>query len=181
MAIYRVSIQKTADARYWTNRYFVQAATIQDAQDIGDLIVAAEKTIHLNYVIFASMLTSSIIEGDSAFLVKPLSGVGARTATGPMPLTVCARVLLQPDNFGKPDVKYLRGCIGPGDLGTATLLGGPFVNTINSGYCAAILAIEDVCTDNGQSYATVGVSPKVSQHQLTRGTRKAVTPVIPLG
>lgn len=180
MPVFRVSIQKSAEGRYWTNRYHVQAPDLTEAQEIGELIVSAEKSAHLSYVSFVSMLSSTIIPGDDSYIVTPLTGLGLRTSyTSAVPLTVCARIVMQAGP-GRPDAKFLRASAGNMDIQTPIVLKAAYVSEMNAGYCASLLAIGTLVTEAGVTYETIATSPKVSNHQLSRGTRKQVTPVIPL-
>jgi hypothetical protein len=180
MTIYQISIQKSVESRFWTNRYWVNADTISNAQDAGDDIVAAEKLIHAAYVDFISMRTSlATEENPSVYLVKPLSGEGGRTVTTVVPLTVCLRVLLQ-KGPGRPDVKYYRGCVQASDIADVATFASTFISGLNSGFCEALKDVVGLTTQAGTAYANIQASPRIAQHQLTRGTRKATQPVIPV-
>ena len=180
MPVFQVDIQKSCDNIYWTNRYYVTAASITDALAPAHQIVEAERASSYNYVSFISNRVSVPgPEQPSTYIVTPEQGQGARVPTAVMHLTVCALVKLN-WRAGRPDQKFYRGMIGASDLAQTQRLTAAAVNTIEQGVCAELFDIAALCTKTGQSYTSIDCSQRVSQHQLTRGTRKRTQPIIPV-
>lgn len=180
MAVFQCSVQKAVQNRYWTNRYFVDAADLTAAEARGVQIVAAERAVHAAYVEFISLRTSTIaVEKPSVFLIYPLQGEGSRVVTTVVPLTVCARVLLRKGPT-RPDQKFLRGVVQASDMDSVDSFTTSFVNFVNTNYSAPLFAIPGLCSIDGEDIIAVQASSKIAQHQLTRGTRKKTQPIIPV-
>lgn len=180
MPQYQLTIQKSAGGVYWTNRYFAQADDFNEAQQAGIEVAAAEQAIHLNYVTMVSLRTSLVgVEDPSQYLIYPLEGNGQRAADTPLPLTICVRAI-NLKGPGAPDVKYLRGCVNAADILNPSTFKPASVNAYEVTYSGPLFAVEGLVSEDGRSYTSCAVSPKIAQHQLSRGTRKRTEPVIPV-
>ena len=180
MAIWQVTIQKAIQSEYWTNRYFVDTATIEGAETVGLQIVEAERAAHATYVEFVSMRTSTpAVDNPSVYLVKELTGVGARTVTTVLPLTVTTNIVMQ-TGPRRPDRKFYRGCAQASDIATVSTFNTTYTTALTAGLCADLFEITPLCSATGEPYTAIPPSQKIGQHQLTRGTRKKTQPIIPV-
>ncbi len=176
MALYSIDIQKVLGAEYWTNRYIVEAADVAAAAVIGESIVTVERSVHSELVTFDKLRASSVIKGDTNYVIVPLSGVGVLGETqAPAPLFNVARVDFG-TNQGRPSRKYIR----PGV--SATYFSGSNWNTalynalVAYGQAIALLVgIRDV---DGQPFLNSTAIRAIGMRQLRRGTKRKQQPVI---
>lgn len=180
MPLYGISVQKGTGGNYWTNKYYCEAADFPAAENVADEIVAAERASTLGYISFISWRVSLAGEEDpSLYVVKPLTGFGNRSFSTVMPLTVCARVLLS-TGPGRPSPKFYRGMVQAGDYYSVADYSPTFVALMQANVVAGLEAIEELTDESGNAIISIFCSPKISQHQLTRGTKKKTQPVIPV-
>jgi hypothetical protein len=180
MPVYQVTIQKQEGSEFWVNGYHVNEANMSVAALAGAEIVEAEKSLHLNYVNFVSMRISVPgPEQPNVYRIVPLSGVGGRAATGALPLTICARVLMLHGD-GRPDAKFLRGVCNPSDIGSTRTWSSAFTTTVNNTYIAGLNGVEGLVRRDAESYQGFQLVPLISNHQLRRGSKRKLTPVIPI-
>lgn len=176
MPLYKVDVEKLLATEYWSNRYLVEANTIQDAADEADAIVATERTFHSGLVTFTKVRTSEFPQGGGFFIVKPIGLAGQRVVSGDLlPLFVTVRVDF-PAGLGRPSRKYYRGCIGEGDIVGANMVAGSrtFIQTSVNAFDPRTLVDPQV-----SPLGTGVVQLAVQMRQLRRGTKRRQNPIIP--
>ena len=180
MSLYQLDIQKAVQGTYWTNKYTVEANGWADAISHGMEVVAIERSFHLTYVEFISFRVSVPgPEKPSEFMTTVIAGTGQRAFAGILPLTVALRVELF-KGPRRPDLKYYRGCANSGDLANVREWTPAFISSILDGPCTALANVDGLVSSQGLDYLSVQPNVKVAQHQLRRGSRKKVTPIIPV-
>lgn len=180
MPVWQVNIQKAVGGVFWTNRYFVEAPAIEDGIPIMQQLVTVERNVHLAYVDFISCRISKPgKEKPTEYITIALSGEGNRPAPAVVPLTLTVRVEFYKGPH-RPDLKYLRGVCEPTDWANARNYTATFVSFMVTNYTLPMADIEGLVSIDAQTYKTIQCSPKISQHQLSRGTRKKTTPKIPV-
>lgn len=176
MPLYKVDVEKLYLTEYWSNRYLVEANTIQDAANEADAIVATERTFHSTFVTITKVRTSEFPQGGGFFIVKPVNLSGQRGVSGDLlPLFVTVRVDF-PAGLGRPSRKYYRGCIGEGDITGAVLNGTArvFIQTSVDAFNPRNLVDPQV-----DPLGPGVVQTPVQMRQLRRGTKRRQNPIIP--
>ena len=180
MPLYRLDIQKSDGAEFWTNRYFINADSFDGGLVVGRAIAEIERAIHVGYITFISQRVSTPVpDSPSQYLTQTLGFNGNRSYTGPVPLTVCARVELF-KGPRRPDVRYFRGSCQAADFASASVWKPSYVDFIQTTYCAALLDLDGVVDKGNLPYTSARLGVNISQHQLRAGTRRKQTPVIPV-
>lgn len=176
MPLYKVDVEKLYLTEYWSNRYLVEANTIQDAANAADTIVATERTFHTTLVQFTKVRTSEFPQGGGFFIVKPIGLPGQRANSGDLlPLFVTVRVDF-PAGLGRPSRKYYRGVISEADIAGANLLAAArtFIQTSVNAFDPQPLVDPQV-----SPLGTGVVQSTVQMRQLRRGTKRRQNPIIP--
>lgn len=178
--VVKVDVQKLRGGLYWTNRYLLDLADPLDVSEaMITAIVGVEKVIHGVSVQFVSVRVSDMAEGTDNFIVYPQTGTGA-TGDGGAPLagfmTLRADLAVVP---GRPLRKYYRVYVGEGQI-----VGSVWDETYRSS-CETQLgdlleAIPTWCDPAGNHAQNVVVKTAVQMRQLRRGSKRKVTPVIPV-
>lgn len=176
MPQYKVDIQKRVGAEYWTNVYWVNASDLGAAGDAAADIVDAEVAIHGTGVTFDKLRVSTV-GSPGVFISTGLSGTGTHTLEGTMlPLFNTLNIDFTPE-FGRTSKKYLRGCMGEGDIEFDEVSTG-ILTTQADTYITAILAVAGICDEDGNSFVTGFPKDKVGMRQLRRGSKRRAAPVI---
>lgn len=180
MPLFKVDIEKLLGQEYWTNRYIVNATDLQEGDDIGASIVAAEQEFHLTDVLFTKRRTSTLAPGGE-FTTTNINLPGNRAGSGTfLPLFNTLRVDLSV--FGsRPSRKYYRGVLTEGDIsgdGVTTNF-TPLLTLLLNVIADEASTGEGVVDVDGQLITSVGVYPRVQMRQLRRGRRRRTTPVLP--
>lgn len=179
MPLFQIDIQKRWNEMYWTNVYHVEASDIPAARLIGYDIVSAERAIHMPFVLFVSMRTRPY-PGPSEGNIQTLDAQGSAPAGDFLPMFNVVRVDF-PTAIGRPSRKFLRTQIP--ETGTANgVLLPAYVSLIQTEYIAplASLPVGTLVDIDGQALTTGILYPAVGMRQLRRGSKRVVTPVIPV-
>jgi hypothetical protein len=177
--IFNVDVQKTRGGIYWTNRYQL----VRDEPGLTPAEVAAfrfaEGPIHATTVQFVSLRISDAVPDTDNFTVYPLTGTGG-TADGGTPLPgFCTLRVDIPVGFGRPCRKYYRTYVGENQSNGTTWIpeyvsdSQALMNTLQS-------TVAGLCDPQGNLWGTPVVKNTVQMRQLRRGTRRPLTPVIPV-
>lgn len=179
MPLFQVDIQKThpASSRFWTNRYIVNAATLQAAASVAQQIRSVEAQVLLDAFGIDKIRTSDMVEGTDQFIIDDTLIVGNRPTTGEwLPLFCVARVDFSAGS-GRPSRKYLRGVLLEADQANGALTAAART-FINDNYSSDMLAIPEFVDVDGEAFITAGVNQNVGQRQLRRGSRRSTTPIL---
>lgn len=178
MPVFKVDIEKQYGTEYWTNVYYVDEESLTLAHGVAAEIVNAEQEIHLVSVNFTKYRTSDMVPDTDQYITTPLNSPGERGFAGdPLPLFNVVRVELGV-GIGRPSRKYLRGVLCEGDI-TFNTINGATLTEIDTDYCNALEAIEELVDRDGSPIVDCNAQPMVGMRQLRRGSRRSVTPVLP--
>lgn len=176
MALYKVDVQKRVGAEYWTNVYWVDSSDLGAAGDSAADIVAAEVACHGTGVTF-DKLRISLAGSPGTFVTTGLTGNGTHTLEGTMlPLFNTLNIDFTPE-VGRTSKKYLRGCMGEGDIEFDEVSAAILANQADD-YITAILAVAGICDEDGNPFVTGFAKDKVGMRQLRRGSKRRTAPVI---
>lgn len=180
MALFSLDVQKAVGGVYFTNRYILEGAAVTSFDTAAMAIVQAEQAIMLAQVSFISYRVSDAIVGNDQYIVVPLSLQGLRVGGAEaLPLFCCARVDFQVA-IGRPSRKYLRGVLVEGDQSAYGLLNATVVSFINENYTAYVVAQSEFVDVDGQNIVSGGCIANVAMRQLRRGSKRRLTPIIPV-
>lgn len=177
MPLYQVDIEKLYRGEYWTNRYVLNAASIDEAHAVGGNIVAYERAIHLATVDFTKYRTSDFVKGNDLYIVGTLGLKGqALTTTDYLPLFCCCRVDFSV-GYGRPSRKYLRLPLEEANQNDGGLVAA-FRDSVNTKYIQPLVALAAFVDVDGQKLVSGSVFPQVAMRQLRRGSKRKLQPVL---
>jgi hypothetical protein len=179
MAVWKIDIEKSFQGETWTNVYYVEADTLQDAADIGDAIVPIEESITSAGVLFTKYRTSDLVPNTDNFITSVINEFGDRAidTVTLMPLFVVARCDLSV-GVGRPGRKYLRGVLYEQDVRFGAIE-TTAVTLINDNYTVPLAEVTGLCLEDGTPVLEVTLNPVPGMRQLRRGSKRKATPVIP--
>lgn len=172
-ALTTVTIEKVYNGEYWVNVYYLSVA-IADASVPANAIVAAERAVTSNQVVFSKMSLRTTAVGDEVYATAPLNLNGLAPQAVNVPLFNVARIDFQAQ-VGRPSRKYLRCVFSTGHL-SALNLSAERVGELNSLYAVPVAAITAYCDIDGDELIAGACSPIIGNRQLRRGSKKKVTP-----
>jgi hypothetical protein len=178
MAIFRVQVNYTFQTvQKWSNVWHVQAGGLAD---VSAAVVTDMEPWLITILATTCTLKSFLIsdEASDAFLTVDRNTAGTYAFDGPLlPLWNAIKVIFPPSDFGRPDLKYLKGIVGEnvqddGILSNAIQTG---VDSAIEGMIDAMAAISvPLCSSNGDVYENAQVQPAVQMRQMHRKRRKKV-------
>lgn len=180
--VVKLDVQKSLGAgqMYWTNRYLLDYAD-PSAVPSGEFnaIVAGERAMHSNLVQFVSLRISDIVEGTDNYIVWPLTGTGGVIPTGnPLPGWVTYRVDFG-FGAGRPGRKYYRVYVGEGQQ-NGNVWETSYRGDVQALMNTMIAAAPSICSPDGVNVITAVAKNELQMRQLRRGTKRPLTPVIPV-
>jgi hypothetical protein len=177
MPIYQVDIEKFYQNEYWTNVYHVEADDLEAAVGYGSEITAIEQALHYDAVTFTKTRVSSVEPDDGIFSTQIVNQPGGAAGSPEyLPLPNCIRIDFQV--FGGRNLrKFMRLPLLEGQQ-TAGLLGSATITDWNTNYVATIVALGYVCSPTGTHITSGYVLPQVANHQLRRGSKRKLAPII---
>lgn len=178
MAVWKVDIEKFYLGEYWTNVYYVEAATLDDAANIGNSIVPLEESVTLDDILFTKYRTSDLVPGTDNFVTNIINEFGdvVNDATVILPLFNVVRVDLSV-GVGRPGRKYLRGVLNEGHI-EFNALSSAIITFMNDNYCVPLATLGGIVLKDGTPVTSVVVNPNVGMRQLRRGSKRKAVPVI---
>lgn len=179
MPLWNVDVEKFFKNRYWTNRYIVQAASLAAAAQVANDIVDVERNVHKSFIEFTKVRTSDQVVGGDVFTIAVigLPGLHVWTEGQALPLFNVVRVDFAVSQ-GRPSRKYLRTGLLEQDVVGDTL--EPAYHTfINLNYAIPMMSMVEYVDVDGQAFVGSSVTSSVAMRQLKRGSKRALTPVIP--
>lgn len=173
MPLYTVDIEKRLASEFWTNRYIVQADTLNAAVIIGADFVTAERAMHSVNVEFTRRRTATLVQNDNLYTITALGVSGQRNEpTSLLPLFNTLRFDINAI-AGRPSRKYFRGVLTEGDIN------GDALSTSFNGFLAAFVDTFGTPQDlagwvdpQGEVFLNIAVHPRVQMRQLRRSRRR---------
>jgi hypothetical protein len=178
--VVKVDVQKTRGGLYWTNRWLLALAS---PADVSNAMVTAicneEAQLHATTVTIISVRVSDMVEGTDNFFIYPKNIPGTVTdVADPMPGFVTLRC-----DFGvgpgRPLRKYWRTYVGEGQT-TGGVWAPSYVSVATDRMEELLTLVPSICDPQGNVATSVAVKSALQMRQLRRGTRKPLTPVIPV-
>jgi hypothetical protein len=176
---WQVDVQKRLGAEYWTNVYHCARSTQESAKLFADGVITLEKLMHHNTVEFVSYRVAPY-PGPAEGTIIPIGGFGTGGAGSYLPLFNVLRVDF-PAPTGRPSRKYWRL-----PLEEASIINGDVEPTLVTAYQGHINnyfaspASAGMIDVDGQLLVSGRVMAAVGMRQLRRGSRRRITPVIPV-
>jgi hypothetical protein len=176
---WQVDVQKRLGTEYWTNVYHCARSNQESAKLFAEGVIALERILHQNIVAFISYRVAPF-PGPSEGTIVPIGLFGTGGTNTYLPLFNVLRVDF-PAPTGRPSRKFYRlplaenaqidGNIEP------TLVAAYQVHVDNYFASPDSAGMIDV---DGQLLVSGRVMPPVGMRQLRRGSRRRITPVIPV-
>ena len=181
MTVFQYDLEKLYEGEYFTNRYFINAATIDDAANYGNTtILAAERSILHHLVQVTKSRTSTVMPNDGTFITTAIEMAGEVNSGTLVPLFNVAVVLFN-TLHGRPYRKLYRGVLTEEGTSWGSLT-GPYYDLLMGALPGLIVpdgSDQAVCTKDGVTFTTVVAQSKVGMRQLRRGSKRKSTPVLP--
>jgi hypothetical protein len=160
----------------WSNVWHIDAANMAAA--------AAAPVIGMEDHLLALLTTSATLksyliseEGTDAFVTIDRNSPGTNGDIGSLlPLWNSVKVLFPTPGFGRPDLKYFKGCVGEN-----TQTNGQLESGIIALFDTEVEAMIDdmttnstpLCDESGLAWGSASVQPAVQMRQMHRKRRKA--------
>lgn len=177
LPLWRIEIVKQLQSEQWSNDYLTDDATMDDAQDLAQILLTWERNLHMSVVTFVYMRVSSYVPGDRTFRHINVNAQGLAVPGDYIPLFNTMRVDFSTSD-SDPGRKYYRVPVGE-----ATQTNGTFTTDIVTQVDIQILnflvttnALEHLVTPKGNRITGATVYPRVQIRQLHRRNKKKVTP-----
>lgn len=181
MPVFSVQVFKEAFGYRWSNRYHVNAASIEDVgADVQEFLVVPEQNITPTYVNFVEVLVSTVEEDDRVFQNIVLELLGLRSfATDRLPFFNTAMVKFSVGGVGDPARKYYR-ILTEGDSNGAEL--GDTIRDLILDECQSMVtgmatAGIPLCKVDGTLLTEVAVQRSVQERQMHRRNKSSGTPL----
>ena len=177
MATWQIDIEKNLGTEYWTNVYYVDAASQVDAANQAVKIVDVETQLHQQKVNFTKYRVRPYPAGGASGTVYALGVAGQRANYNSLPLFNTCNVLLSVAT-GRPSRKYYRLPFQETDQVDGQLI--PAVRTLFNNVWAELVTDPDInlTDESGQVVNQARIDPNVGMRQLRRGSRRRLNPVI---
>lgn len=172
---HRLEIHKKLGEEQWTNTYLIEAATMDDAEALGQLAVTFERHIHRDIVLFEYFIVSTRAALDRVFRHVAINLYGLKTFTtnSYLPLYNTVRVDFSTQD-SDPCRKYYRcpvieaeqtnGILEPAEV-TA------YNASINTYFFGTILG-DNLYSPKGHVVVSGSTSPNLQMRQLHRHKKK---------
>lgn len=173
----QIFFTQTGD-RFWTNRYYVNATTLDEAAGWANTILATTMAEQLDSS-FAIVKTLVNHLADDTFVTTPLAIQGGSSNGAYLPLFNTVKVDVSVTGHGRNDGKFLRGW-----LVEATTNNGQITDTARASYEATMNGLiadttaagVDLVDKDGNLWVLATVRQKVQMRQEHRKRKKAPTP-----
>lgn len=171
---WRGVIIKRLGTEEWTNRYIIQAGTIQDAHNLLHTIYTYERTVTGNIVTFLRYRTDDAVKDTDVFIQNDLNTLGSQDYAGAQYLPLFNRAVVDLNTaMGRPSRKYLclplvEGHVVNGDI---TQIQRDF---LMQHYVTPLLGVVGHVDVDGQPFVSGTVKQAVGMRQLRRKRKKKV-------
>lgn len=173
--MWRLTIEKMYQAEYWTNVYWLDA-DVSVASSAAQSILAAERAITLNDVLFTKMRLDDALVGTDVYTTTVLNVFGQSTANAAtkLPLFNVLRVDFAAAQ-GRPSRKYLRGVLTE-DVISFNTIAPATLTFYDTNYSTPVANVAGFLDVDEQEIISGAAVPFVGMRQLRRGSKKPVTP-----
>lgn len=184
MPLFKVDTEKSYGSEFWTNRYIIEAGSIENAQEGGLIIIEAEREFHRTFVNFTKLRVSTFTPNDDVFIVTPYSADGnlVPSSGGVLPLWNVVRVDLAVEGFGRPSRKFYRTGLMAGDVTLDFTITGDALNVVVPSVEAMIAELQSNASPlvdvDGQNIASSVSYGLIAMRQLRRGSRRRTEPIL---
>lgn len=171
MPLFQLDIEKRLGSEFWTNRYFLNADTFENAVTIGGDVTNMEQGFHATQVTFTRYRLSD--PNSEQYVIVPVNETGTAEPSGSLlPLFNTWRVDL-PAVTGRPSRKYYRGVLSEGNINGDALDAdfGPYVVTIGLQLSTGP-TVNGIVDPQGQILTGATSYPFVQMRQLRRSRRR---------
>lgn len=181
MALYQVDIEKQFNTEFWTNRYILNAPSLDAARESGILISISERAFHTNRAFFTTLRTRTLAENDGVFVNVPIGQAGLFASnTSYLPLfNVCRVDFAVPT--GRPSRKFYRLPVEEGMVNDE-VFSTDILDAITTNLVSLIGTLQAQGTPlvdpQGQEILAPTVYTKVAMRQLRRGSKRRARPVL---
>lgn len=178
--VVKVDVQKSRGGVFWTNRYLLDLASPADVSyEMAGAIAGHESQFHATTVNFISTRVSDMVPDTDNFYIYPWDFTGALSDGGsPMPGFITMRTDMGVGP-GRPLRKYYRTYVGE-DRVAGPVWEGAYVTLVKTTLEDLLVEVPTICDPQGNQATYVVAKPPLQMRQLRRGTRKPLTPVIPV-
>jgi hypothetical protein len=170
-------IEKVLQGEYFTNRYILQALTMEEAAGYAGLIAGYERAIMSTAVLFTRHRVSDGQPNTDVYQVTNLNTLGLYAAPVALvlPLFNVVRCDFNTAGGGRPSRKYLRAVLEEENTNFNDITAARVTQITNS-YVAPLIAMDAFVDVDGQQFSSGSVFPRVGMRQLRRASkRKAPT------
>lgn len=178
--VVKVDVQKQRFGMYWTNRYLLNVASPADVSEaMAWAFGEYESQFHGTSVQFVSIRVSDMVENTDNFYIYPVSYAGVISDGGAaLPGYVTTRVDLGV-GAGRPLRKYYRTYVGEDKI-VGSVWESAYRTLVQTNIAALLALVPTWCDPQGNEATSIAVKLPIQMRQLRRGTKKPLTPVIPL-
>lgn len=176
-ASFRIITEKflSSQNEYWTNVYWCDSATLQDAATTAAAIVAIEQQMLLPACVLTKYRVDDAQPLTDVFVTTPVNLTGQSGATGEaLPLFNVARFDFSA-TAGRPSRKYYRGVLTEAWTDAFGVLNATALTSLQS-WADQLAAVANYVDVDGEALTAGTVFPRVGMRQLRRGSKKKLTP-----
>lgn len=159
----------------WTNVYHISADSLIDARDGGQAVLVPSllAILHPDGVLH-KLLVSDPLSDD--FSEVAIESAGTSSDSGSLlALFNCIKVLFQPADLGRPDIKFIKGYLTE-SLQVDGMVEPTAAAGVDSTLTTALADMLDngtpLCSQNGALWGNVSVQAAVQMRQLHRRRRR---------
>lgn|SRR5215207_236790 len=176
MATFRLQVFYTeGSANKWSNVYHLIADDINIAAAAFLTMLPSLLDLLNDSCLLNRILVSSLVNDDFVEVVHNETGDNIASGTL-LPLFNSIKVLIQPDNLGRPDIKFLKGYLTEDKhshfelaSGVATAVDVAFQGMIDD----MVTNATPLCSEDGSVWVSASVQPAVQMRQQHRRRRRA--------
>lgn len=168
MSLFKVTTHKqlaVSGFPKWTNVYHVEALGPNTALDAGQGIADIEKAVLADLGSITRITAQLATGGAVASRTVNIGGLYAIPEAELLPLFNTVRVILS-DDLGRPESKYLRGCLGEVDV-VGFKIGSDSIIRLQTDYSTPLLGILGLRGPNGEGITAASVQAAVQMRQVS--------------
>ncbi len=178
MATFRIQVNYVLGTTgKWSNVWHITAADMAEAAvACTDVMLDRLVSVLSTTAVLKSFLVSD--PASPAFTTLDVNASGTNGDTGSLlPLFNSCKVLFPQADFGRPDLKYLKGFVGE-NVQTAGVIDSGSITAVDTAMVGLLTDMDGngtpVCNESGVQYTVVEVQPAVQMRQLHRKRKKTV-------
>lgn len=174
---WRLQIVKTRGTEQWSNDYLTDDVTIEDAQDLAQLLITFERNIHDVSVNFDYVRVSSYVPDDRVFRHLPINLTGIPSSSDALPLFNVVRMDMATAQ-SDPARKYYRCPVAEDNQVNGFLIGAyiTFLNNARNAFLVTPGVLGHIVTTAGHTVESATFHAAVQMRQLHRRRRRRIIP-----